>query len=406
MMGYMIFVRDQYFNKVAEMNDFNNLELIPRFNNVGSFMLDLPTDSVASKELVKNKAGIIVKKDGQTLFSGTVTSRRRSFSSNGDTMTVGGKDDNFYLARTLAYPETNGQFNLKDYDVRTGSAETIMKEYVDYNIGQNAELSRRLLTIEPDTGLGSTVTGRARFDNLLDLLSSLAIQGGGLGFNVVQVGDSLQFKVYQPTDKTRSAFFSPLLGNLSAFEYSNDDPEANIVIVGGAGEGVNRIIQWKPDNESIVKHGRTEVFVDQRNTADLTELNQSLDEELTSKAEKVSLNFTPIDTPSLSFGGDYNLGDKVSIVLTQPNEIVDIETLHYFISAYQTVEFRSEKVRKIQEKLQVIQDVVREVKISIVPDGVTIIPVVGTTESNSNSIFNIFDKMRKMTKRLSNLERS
>jgi hypothetical protein len=130
-----------------------------------------------------------------------------------------------------------------------------------------------------------------------------------------------------------------------------------------------------------------------------------MDEELTNKAEQNTFNFTPIDTPQLAFGRDYGLGDKVTIILTQPNEVIDVETLYYFISAYQTVPVQSEKVRKIQEKLDVIQDVVREVKISITPSGETISPVVGTSDSNNGSIKGIFDKMKKITRRVSNLER-
>jgi hypothetical protein len=128
-------------------------------------------------------------------------------------------------------------------------------------------------------------------------------------------------------------------------------------------------------------------------------------EELANKAEQYTFNFTPIDTPQLAFSRDYGLGDTVSIVLTQPNEVIDIETLYYFISVYQTVPVQIEKIRKIQTKLDIIQDVVREVKISITPDGDTINPVVGTQESNANTIKGIFDRMRKLTKRLSKLER-
>jgi hypothetical protein len=402
---YNIYIRDSNFKRIGEITDFNKLDLIPRFNAVGSFALDLPTDCQAAKELIKNKAGIIVKKDGRTILSGNVTSRKRSFSASGDTMTLIGKDDNNFLASTLAYPVPSGDFSLSDYDVRTGKAETIMKQYVAYNVGQNALSERRILALEADKGLGSTVTGRARFHSLIDLLAPLALTGGGLGFRIVQVDDALEFQVYQPTDKTRSAFFSPLLGNLSSFEYSNDNPEANFVLVGGGGEGADRIIKQKSDNASIAEYGRFESFVDQRNTSDVTELNQSLDEELTGKAEQNSFNFVPIDTPQLAFGRDYVLGDKVSVVLTQPNEIINKETLYYFISAYQTVAVESERVRKIQEKLDVIQDIVREVKISITSDGDIISPVVGTSDSNNNAILGIFDKMKKITKRISNLER-
>jgi hypothetical protein len=402
---YEIFIRDANLRRVGQITDFNKMEFIPRFNAVGSFALDLPTDSIAARELMNTNYGIIVKKDGGNIFSGTVKSRKRSFNGSNDTMILSGKDDNNSLNIRLAFPAPSGIFTESDYDVRSGPAETVMKQYVDYNCGASGLLERRLLSVEADTGLGSNVTGRARFNNLIDLLSSIALNGGNLGFKVVQIDDYLEFQVYQPTDKTRSAFFSPLLGNLASFDYSNDDPEANFVIVGGGGEGAARVILQKSNNDSLVKHGRIESFVDQRNTTDSNELNQSANEELTNKAEKNTFTFTPIDTPQLAFNRDYGLGDRVSIVLTQPNEVIDVETLYYFISAYQTVPMQSERVRKIQEKIDVIQDIVREVKITIDSNGEVITPTVGNQDSNNAGIIGIFDKMRKITRRISNLER-
>jgi hypothetical protein len=402
---YEIYVRDAQLNRIGQITDFTQLDLIPRFNDVGSFALDLPTDSFAARELIKPKHGIIVKKDGRNIFSGTVSNRQRSFSASGDTLTVSGYDDMAYLTQRLAYPVPSSQFSLSDYDVRTGLAEAILKQYVDVNCGPSAISDRRMLTIEADKGLGTKVTGRARFHNLLEFLSSLALTGGGLGFNVVQVGQTLEFRVYQPTDKTKTAFFSPLLGNLAEFEYSHDNPQANMVIVGGGGEGKDRILKWKQDNASIARFGRIESFVDQRNTTDIEELNQSMDEALVEGKEQHSFSFTPVDTPQLSFNRDYSLGDKVSVVLTQPNEVIDVETLYYFISAYQTVPVQSERIRKIQESLDVIQDIVREVKISITPQSDAIQPVVGTEDSNKSSILGIFDKQRKLEKRINHLER-
>lgn len=403
---YEIYVRDASLKRIGQITDFTQLDLIPRFNAVGSFALDLPTDSFAARELIKPKYGIIVKKDGVNIFGGTVTGRQRSFNADGDSLTLSGVDDMAYLAHRLAYPEPSVDFHLQDYDVRTGLAEKIMKEYVDVNAGPNAPVtSRRMLSIQPDMGLGLKVTGRARFHNLLEFLSSLALTGGGLGFNVVQVGQSLEFRVYRPTDKTKTAFFSPLLGNLAEFKYSHDNPEANMVIVGGGGEGKDRILKWKQDNASIAKFGRIETFKDRRDTTEQEEVEQSLDEALVEGSEQHIFSFTPVDTPQLSFNKDYSLGDKVSIVLTQPNEVIDIETLHYFISAYQSVPVQSERVRKIQSKLDVIQDIVREVKISITPNGDVISPTVGTEDSNTRSILGIFDKMKKLTKRINHLER-
>lgn len=406
MMAYKLYVRDQDFNRVAEIEDYQSLEMFPRFNSPGTWILDLPTDCEAASEIIKPKAGIIVVRDGKTILSGPVTSRKRKWNANEDKITVSGYDDLIYLMRSLAYP-TNGAFTDDAYDIRTGSAETIMKQYIEANIGVNARSERKVpgLVVEANKGLGATVTGRARFHNLIELFTSVALAGGDIGFRIVQVGNNLEFQVYQPLDKTKEVFFSPLLGNLLDFEYTSNDPEANYVIVGGGGEGTARILLERGDSGSISKYGRIESFIDRRDTTDNAELLQAMAEELANKAEKTSLSISPIDTESLAFGRDYNLGDKVSIVLTQPNEVVEIDTIYYFISAYQTLPIDHERVKKIQEKLEVIRDVVREIKISITPTGESITPLIGTPDSFAHPILGIFDKFKKIQRRVSNLER-
>ncbi|AND39551.1 siphovirus ReqiPepy6 Gp37-like family protein [Cytobacillus oceanisediminis] len=402
---YHLFVRDANFNRVEPIEDFTSLEIIQRFNSVGSWMLEMSTDSKAAKEIIKPKSGIVVVRDGKTILSGTVTSRKRVWNSNNDRLTIVGADDNVWLNRRIVYPEIAGDFSLNSYDIRKGNAETVMKQFVDVNAGSTALPERKILSTEINRGIGKQVTGKGRFNNLLDFLQALALAGGDIGFKVVQVNKQLEFQVYQPADKTKSAFFSPLLGNLMSFEYTHDNPETNYTIVGGGGEGADRIIKQRGDSSSIAEYGRMESFIDQRNTTELDELEQSITEELAEKAHKTSLSISPIDTDMLAFGRDYNLGDKVSVVLTQPNEVVTIETLNYFLSAYQSASIDIERVRKVQEKLQVLQDVVREIKITITPEGESISPMVGTPDSTGNSILGIFKKMNKFNKRISNLER-
>jgi prophage tail gpP-like protein len=403
---YKIYVRDQYFNRVAEVDDYTNLELIQRFNAPGSWLLELPTNSNAAKEIIKTKAGIIVIKDGQTILSGPVTSRRRRWTSEKDTLMINGSDDLYFIAENLAYP-CDPPFTANDYDVRTGAAETIIKQYVDNNIGANARTDRRIqsLTVEPSAGLGAIITGRARFHTLLELSQSLALAGGNLGFRAVQLGSGIVFQVYQLADKSNSVYFSPLLGNLRDFEYTSQNPETNSAIVGGGGEGTARILIAKSDSDSLAEFWRSETFIDRRDTTDTAELNQALDEELKQNAEKTSLSISPIDTDALKFGRDYQLGDKVSVVLTQPNEVITTEELQYFISANQIITDTTDRIYTIQQKLEVLTDIVREVKITINQDGETVTPTIGTSDSLANPIKGIFDRMKKVTKRISNLER-
>ncbi|MCP3738822.1 siphovirus ReqiPepy6 Gp37-like family protein [Rossellomorea sp. BNER] len=406
-MNYKLYVRDQYFRKVVPITDYKSLKMLLKFNASSTWEIILPTDCEATKELYNTKAGIIVKRNNVTILSGTVNKSSRSFSRDEDTITFSGFDDT-HLLENIASPVPNGaSFSTQEYDVRTGVAETIMKQYADVNIGQNAQSVRKIhnLINSVDKGLGKTVTGRARFHKLMELFQSLALSGGDLGFKIAQSGDNLEFQVYQPTDKTKIAVFSPLLGNLLDFEYNIEKPKANYIIVGGGGEGTERLFVEGGDNESIAKYSRMELFVDQRNTTDIAELKQTLEEELANNIEQTSLSITPNDTENLAFGRDYNLGDKVSVIITQPNEVIDVETLYYFISAYQSAPFEVERVRKIQEKISVVEDVVREVNLTITPTGESISPVVGTPDSLSSVVPKIYKNVDKLTKRINKLER-
>jgi hypothetical protein len=383
MVNYKIYVRDSNFNKVAEIDDYTKLDITLNFNAVGAWALEMPTNNDAAYELIKPDAGIIIVRNGQTLFSGPATARNRKWSIDSDVLTITGVDDNIFLQRFLAYPVSSGPpYTSTDYDVRTGPVESIMKQYVDVNIGPSAQSNRKInITNEVDRGQGLTVTGRARFQTLLDLFSNLAISGGDIGFKVVQVNNALQFQVYVPQDKSKSVIFSPLLGNLFDFEYNDTDPDVNYVLSGGTGEGTARLIVEQGDSNSISQFGRREEFLDKRDTSDVNEMNQAILEELTQKANQTSLSITPADTEAIQFGRDYGLGDVVSVVLTQPNE------------------------QGGQDALQTITDVLRQLKITISRDGEVISPLIGTPDSLAHPVLGIFSKMKKLNKRVSILER-
>jgi hypothetical protein len=281
-----------------------------------------------------------------------------------------------------------------------------MKQYIDANIGSGAQSNRKLnITIEPDQTRGSTVTGNARFNTLLDLCGTLALAGGDIGFKVVQNGNTLQFQVYQPTDKTKSVIFSPFLGNMIDFDYTETNPSANYILAGGTGQGASRITVESGDSTSISTYGRIEEFLDQRDTTDTTQLKQAVDTELSQKANQTNLNMTAIDTEGMAFIHDYNLGDKVTAILTQPEIIQESDELSYFLSLYQTELITIEKLKEIQVVSTVITDVIRQITITIDQNGETINPVIGSPDSTVRTGLNIFSKIKQINKRLINLER-
>lgn len=371
---YQIYVRDAGRNRIAEIDDWQRLDLVPRFNRPGSWVLDLDRSVAEDKGLDVFGRGIIVVRDGTTLLSGPIRRLERRWDASQDRLLVSGPDDLIWLTRRLALPEAPAQTYATDaYDVRTGAAETIMKEYVNLNAGPGAAGSRQVpgLTIEADAASGTTVTGRGRFQPLLQLLQELALAGGDLGYRVVQSGTDLEFRVYTPTDKTATAIFSAGLGNLLAYTYSQEAPDANYIIAGGSGEGNARTIEERGDSSSITTYGRIESFLDRRDISSASELRQAIEAELDERADRTTLSITPIDTEALAYLDGYTLGDKVTVVVGSTT----------------------------------IQDVVREVHLVLTPDGGEVVtPVIGTPGAQRENL-RFFDGLDRADRRIRNLER-
>lgn len=374
---YGLYVRDASRTRVGEVDDFSDLEVVLRFNAVGSWRLTLPTQSVAA-QLLDFGGGFILMRDGVTLLSGPVRRLERQWSENGDVTIASGPDDLTLLADRLAYPVPSGPpYTAQGHDVRAGVAESVIKAYVLNNLGSSATAVRQVqgLVNATDTGRGASVTGRARFDNLLELCQGLA-QAGGLGLTLVQQvavgGFPLQFDVYVPVDRSTTARFTAQRGTLSAFTLTQAAAEANYIIAGGGGEDTARTFRESGDSASIATYGRIEEFLDQRQTTVTAELDQAIADELASKAQKTELQLTPIASPALAFVTDYHLGDTVSVVVDDTPLVDIIRTL--------TITLTNDKYE-------------------------TVTPFVGTPALADQYVPTLFRKLAEAHSRISNLER-
>lgn len=369
-MSTQVFLRDSSLRRTAQLEDFVNLTLVLRFAGVSSWTLVNRGPAIVTD-------GIVVVRDGVTLLSGPVTSDRRESRPDAVTQTLAGQDDTVWLRRTLALPVPSGPpYTAAEYDDRSGSAETVMRGYVDANLGPSASPARRLpgLTMPADQGRGGNVRGRARFTVLLELLQSLALAGGDIGFRIIQTGPgALQFQPVIPADRTGTAVFSSEVGNLSGYDYSRSDSDADYVIVAGQGEGTLRTFVEGGDTAAIANRARrSETFVDRRDTNDTAVLTQVRDERLMEQKARTSLSITPIDTAAVRYGVDYLLGDRVSVVV--------------------------DGVR--------ITDVVREVTLTLdAGQGERLMPVVGTPGASSPAVPDLFERMARQSRRVSTLER-
>lgn len=238
-----LYARAATLRRTGQVTDLVKLEAVLRHNAVGTWVLELDRNSAAA-ELMLAAEGLVIVRNGRTLLSGPRTVRQTVLAGGRHTLMLAGVDDTVWLDRRLALPVPAGPpYIAQAYDVRKGAAETVLRAYVDANLGPGATVPRRLagLTLPADQARGAAVTGVARFQPLLEVMQELAL-AGGVGFRVVQVGLGLQLEVYLPADRTRAAVFSTELGNLAGYDYSDELPTATYAYVAGQGEGTARTI--------------------------------------------------------------------------------------------------------------------------------------------------------------------
>lgn len=330
---YRIQLRDHNLVPLAELPDWIDGDVLLKFNDVGSFALTVRADSPAAVYFAAGN-GVIISRDrgdgsgAQTILSGPIWHLERRLRDN--VYVLAGPDDTFWLKARRAEPGTAPYATIA-YDARTGTASTVIRGYVDANAASGAPVARQVygLTLAADPAIGSSVSGNARFDNLLVLCQQLAISGGDIGFHIIQTDvGTLTFSLYQPVTQS-NAIFSRELGNLLDAVYTLDGPTGNQYVAGGGGTGTARVFVAQADSGSESTWGRVEGdFLDARDTSDGTTIGQRISAQLSQDAEQTNLTITPIDTQALQYGRDYGLGDKVSVQIDNATITDIIRQLH------------------------------------------------------------------------------
>lgn len=396
-------VRAADLTVVAPIDVYTEVELVPKFNPVsletcGTFLVRMPMrtrDSWgrlrwnrAAAALLEDGAGITSSLDGQRVLTGSVEEPERSRTGSGtEQLEVFGYSDDQWLAvrNAWAVPGSNdlAAQDAQSHDVRRGPAETIIKQYVTAGVGPGAPLERRVppLVVPTSSGLGSTITGRARFYNLAQLVTDLCAEGGGLGWRVVQVGTELRFEVFMPRDRTRHARFSPALRNVSSYRFKTPKGKVTRAIVAGGGQGINRLfreakiaVPWWLYREAYVDRrdaggGADQTMTTEERAAAAAELEQTAAEAVASGQLAASFAAPVQDTPAVGFMREYGPLDRVRVSVAGTRA----------------------------------DDIVRQVSIKGGPSGVSIFPTVGVPDQDPST--DLQRRLREAERRLAQLER-
>jgi hypothetical protein len=321
-------VRDPELNKIGQVAPeyLPGATFILRFNNVGSWTIRFPDGDPLGDLLRTPGYGIVVSgPDDEIILSGPTLSASlsQSFDDFDGTWTISGADDSVLLAERLAFPEpTNDDVSTQSvsHDVRVGPTETVVKAYVEANLGALAPASRQVgnLVVGEDLERGEVVYQSARFNLLQDLVYGLA-EASQFGYDIKQVDDELVFDIYEPVDRTETVRLDVQNEQLTSAEYAYSAPKQTRAIAGGQGEAVERLFLERATTASeeaeTVWGRRIETFTDARQTNDLNELEQAAVSKLVeSGATQVSMSVTPSSDSRMRFGIDWGLGDLVTVV--------------------------------------------------------------------------------------------
>ena len=371
----------------AQQISFKNITFTIRHLAVGGWQLVAPRAWVP-EELVEWGSGVIIEFNDESVFSGYVTRRKRERTSDQDLLTLSGKSDLGLVARRLASPDPSQPLDEPNQsrDVRNGPAGNLIAGYVNDNAGEGAIEDRKIPILSVDTpseDVGSEVTGRARYNPLVEFCEVLAERAGDVSFSALQRLDSstVTFSVRETRDLSEEIVFNDDCGTLQSFVYEVEEPDATYVVAGGRGEGDERLILTGENEPAKDEFGRIETFLDQRNAGE-EEDEQSQIDELEDAIE---------DELKGAFGSNPKEWLEAKIMNTRGTRFME----HYRVGDIVSVELNDELVR--------VPQVVREAEVSIASNGVTVDLLVGNVSDRRT--LEAFRELQVLNKKFSDAGR-
>lgn len=347
-MAIQLLVTDRNLNFVGDpLAKWTKLSCDLNFNAPASGTLELPAWP-QHMELLQPGNRLVVMRDGAIWCAGPLEEPQDykwdlSQNAGVGTVTVGFTDDLARIAGYLTYPEPAKSFTMQTTTnnvVRrwpARNAEAIIRDVVNENCGPGAQPVRQIerLVLDVVAGVGGVRSLSTRFEPLLDACRTVAATDG-LGFRTRQVDDEIRFGVYQPADLTATARFSYGLGNLQSVGFTMAAPLATSELVMGGDD---------PAQDATPPNVREFVEVSSGQAADWYRVEKLIEESGKTNTDgelaqagvlalgddnpQSSLSTVTVDTPSLKAGRDYQLGDRVTVVLPTGLEVADIvQTIH------------------------------------------------------------------------------
>lgn len=313
---------------------FISAEFTKRFNAAGGGTFTVPVDAPRFADLVADGARVVMTATSRrTGYVETLSGRVFQLEGQGPrdtavTFTVA--DDaalwSDFLCWVVPTQPITSQGIAGTHDVRTGPAETVIKQFVDVNAIDRLGLP---IVLGPDLGRGPTITLKMRFYTIADKAfaatdGGLGLENGTLGFSVVQEDDHLLVDCYETAENPIP--LSVRAGTLDSWSYVKKSPTVTDVVVAGQGEGTLRLLRQRTDAPRIASQNwRWERFRDARDTDEPDVMYARADETMADGAAKAGVRLAFRESDGLGYGSvGTRPGDRVRIAV-RPDVLIGPE---------------------------------------------------------------------------------
>lgn len=262
------------YRRVAPINFFESLKLSLKWNGLSTLELVVSGDHSRLDGLTRPGARLVVDYGGGQIFSGPVRRVHGVGPWQSSRVTITCEDDIRLLWRMLLWPVPYRSSIIgmewranRDYAHYSGAAESVAKKA----LRDNSWRFPPDIFMADDESRGRYIKDfQARFhvfaDKLLPVLSWARMTVTVKQFeNVKQDQRGLLFDCVPAV--TREHVLTAESGSIVSWEYVRDAPKATAVVVGGRGEGKDRL--FCEDFDALAEDewfDRVEVFKDARNT--------------------------------------------------------------------------------------------------------------------------------------------
>ena len=323
-----IHILDREFNLVGVIDAYSSVIWRPAYYDVGDFelYLDASTESV---ELLKTDyylvrgQDITVDDEGNTTFKKVMIIKNHNLSTDvegADYLTVTGRELKYLLNSRIVWSQTN----------LTGNVVTAIESLVNNNAIAPADAKRIIpnLVLDKSLVVADTIVKQVTGDKLDEAITEVCMTYD-IGYEIYIKNKKLMFKLYRGVDRSSTlphVIFSEEYENILKSEYErNTENYANTTLIGGEGEGVERIYTTVNNNNSGLD--RYEVFTDARDISQNKDSEDAIDintyysllaerglEKLSEHSITEAFAGEVQHDGNFKYGEDFYLGDTVLII--------------------------------------------------------------------------------------------